>query len=59
LQSERGLLEAKYNYMLSVLNLERTEGIFLDNIRDKIRKHSPEQDRESDNNEKEYEGEDE
>lgn len=59
LQSEKGLLEAKYNYMLSVLNLERAEGIFLDNIREKIRKQSPEQDRESDNNEKEYEGEDE
>jgi len=59
LRSERGLLEAKYNYMLSVLNLERAEGIFLDNIREKIRKNSPDQNMESNNNDKKYEGEDE
>ena len=50
LQSEKDLLEAKYNYMLSVLNLERSEGVFLDNIRKKIQKQSPEKGRESDNN---------
>jgi len=59
LRSERGLLEAKYNYMLSVLNLERAEGIFLDSIREKIQEQSPDQNMESNNNEKEYEGEDE
>jgi len=59
LQSEEGLLEAKYNYMLSVLNLERAEGIFLDNIREKIRKQSPEYEGENDSSDLEYEGEDE
>ncbi|MBW2218185.1 MAG: TolC family protein, partial [Deltaproteobacteria bacterium] len=54
LRSERGLLEAKYNYKLSVLNLERAEGSFLENIQQKIKKKmridtdSPDQ--ENDNN---------
>ena len=38
--------------MLSVLNLERAEGIFLDTIREKIRKRPSDQNRESDNNKK-------
>jgi outer membrane protein len=57
LQSERGLLEAKYNYMLSVLNLERAEGTFLDRIREKIKNRSSDQNREDDNNKKDNEGE--
>jgi len=50
LRSERELLEAKYNYKLSVLNLELAEGSFLENIRRKIQKSTGNQDRESDNN---------
>ncbi len=54
LRSERGLSDAKYNYMLSVLNLERAEGSFLEKIQKKIqkkmRKSADNPDRESDNN---------
>lgn len=40
LVSERGLLDATYNYKLSILNLERAEGSLLENIRQKIKQHA-------------------
>jgi len=50
LSSERGLLNAQYNYKLSVLNLERSEGSFFENIQNKIRKNTESIDRENDSN---------